>query len=237
MTDIMQKTLSAEDHRLGLRVLGAFVLLYLGVWATTLLLGVGPNMLLRTLGVGERWRILIGSTISRSGALVATVLLSAWALRRVVSLDAREVMFPLRPDWQRDLLLGVALAASAMGLLFAVERAAGWLAIEGWGWQKQPFGPWLSTVWLALLANLLAAIGEETMFRGYLLVGLSRAWGKIIGLAVMAVLFGLPHLLVTGAAETHWLLFTLLLVLPGLMLGWAYLRSGDLWLPVGIHFA
>ncbi|MBS3785086.1 MAG: hypothetical protein KGY78_11650 [Anaerolineae bacterium] len=44
---ITQKTLSAEDHRLGLRVLGISILLYLAVWATTLVLGVGPNMLLR----------------------------------------------------------------------------------------------------------------------------------------------------------------------------------------------
>jgi membrane protease YdiL (CAAX protease family) len=235
--DISQKTLSSDDHRLGLRVLGVFVLLYLAVWATTLVLGVGPNMLLRTLGVAERRRILIGSTISRSGALVVTVILSAWALRRVTGLDAWEVMFPLRPGWQRDLLFGLGLAAGVMGLLFAVERAAGWLTIEGWRWQTQSTAAWLQTAWLALLANLLAAIGEEAMFRGYLLTGLKRAWGRTIGLAVMAVLFGLPHLLVTGAAETPWLLFTLLLALPGLMLGWAYLRSGDLWLPVGVHFA
>lgn len=27
------------------------------------------------------------------------------------------------------------------------------------------------------------------------------------------------------------------LALPGLMLGWAYLRAGSLWLPIGVHFA
>ncbi|MBS3785087.1 MAG: CPBP family intramembrane metalloprotease [Anaerolineae bacterium] len=76
-------------------------------------------------------------------------------------------------------------------------------------------------VWLALLANFLAAVGEETMYRGCLLVGLKRAWGRGVGLGLMAALFALPHLLVTGAAETHWLLFTVMLALPGVLLRWA----------------
>jgi membrane protease YdiL (CAAX protease family) len=104
-------------------------------------------------------------------------------------------------------------------------------------WQSEPPDAWLRSAWLSLLSNLVPGIGEEVMFRGYLLTGLVRAWGKRAGLAVMVVLFALPHLTVSGAAETHWLLFTALLSLPGLVLGWATLRAGSLWLPMGIHFA
>jgi len=226
-----------SDRRLGLRVIGAFVVVYLAVWVTTLVLGVGPNMLMRSLGVADDARILIGSTISRSGVLAATLFFSAFALRRVTGLDPRPAMFPFRSGWRRDLLVGICLPAAALGLIFVIERSAGWLSVEGWRWQDLSFASWAQAVWLALLANLLAAAGEEAMFRGFLLVGLERAWGRAIGLALMAVLFSAPHLLVTGAAETHWALFTVILALPGLMLGWAYLRSGDLWLPAGIHFA
>jgi len=211
--------------------------LYVAVWLNTLVLGVGPNMLMRQVGVPDTQRILIGSTISRSGTLTATLFLSAVALRRVAGLSPREVMLPFRNGWWRDLLVGLVLAGGAMGLLFAVEWAAGWLAVRGWRWNQGPPGAWLRSAWLALLANLLAAVGEEAMFRGYLLPGLSRAWGKGAALAVMAVLFAIPHLLVSGAAQTHWAVFTAALALPGVMLGWTALRSGDLWLPVGIHFA
>jgi hypothetical protein len=214
-----------------------FILIYLAAWLTALVLGVGPNMAMQWLGVADGPRTLIGTTISRLGVLVAQVGLSAWALRRFAGLRAREVMFPLAPGWGRDLLVGVALAAGAMGLIFVVERAAGWLTVTGWRAQEQSLGSWLQTAWLALLANLLAAFGEEALFRGYLLTGLSRAWGRGVGLAVMAVLFAIPHLTVSGAGETHWALFTLLLALPGVVLGWIYLRSGSLWLPVGVHFA
>jgi len=225
------------DHRLGLRVLGGFVVLYLAVWLATLVLGVGPNMLMRHLGVPDSQRILVGSTISRSGTLAVILFLSVIALRRVVGLSPEEVMFPVRSGWWRDLLVGLVLAGGAMGLLFAVERAAGWLAVSGWRWNEAPTAAWLRSLWLALLANLLAAVGEEAMFRGYLLPGLRRAWGKGAALLIMAVLFAVPHLLVSGAAQTHWAVFTAALALPGLMLGWTALRSGDLWLPVGIHFA
>ena len=226
-----------KDHAVGLRVLGGFVVLYVAVWLTTLVLGVGPNMLMRHLGVPDSTRILIGSTISRSGTLAATLFLSAVALRRVAGLSPREVMLPFRNGWWRDLLVGLVLAGGAMGLLFVLERAAGWLTVRDWRWNEAPGAVWLRSAWLALLANLLAAAGEEAMFRGYLLPGLRRAWGKGAALAVMAVLFAVPHLLVSGVAETHWAVFTAALALPGLMLGWTALRSGDLWLPVGIHFA
>ena len=153
-------------------MLGGFVLVYLAVYATTLILGVGPNMMMRSLGVSDDLRILIGSTISRSGTLVATVAFSAWALHKTTGLDAQEVMFSRRAGWLSDLLFGLALAAAAMGLIFAIERSAGWLTVTGWRWEAQSSAAWLQTLWLALLANLLAAVGEEALYRGYLLVGL-----------------------------------------------------------------
>jgi len=75
-----EKALLADDHRQGLRVLGAFVAVYLAVYVVTLVLGVGPNMLMRGLGVGDDARILIGSTISRSGVLAAGGLWYRWCV-------------------------------------------------------------------------------------------------------------------------------------------------------------
>jgi uncharacterized protein len=225
------------DLKQGLRVLGGFVVIFISVWIVTLMLGVGPNMLLRMLGADDQLRVLIGGSLGRPGVLAATLILSAWMLRRVTGLNGWSVMFPTQKGWYRDLVVGLALAAAAMLLLFVIESGAGWLAVMGWQIQAQPFGVWLQAVWLALLANTLAAVGEEALFRGYLLTGLVRAWGKGAALAVMAVLFALSHIAVTGASETHWLLFTVMLALPGLMLGWVYLRTGNLWLPVGIHLA
>lgn len=175
-----------------LRVVVGFLMIYLAAWLTALALDGGPSMLMQWLGVAEGPRTLIGTTLSRLGVLAAQVGLSAWALRRFTSLRAQEVMFPVEPGWGCDLLVGVALAAGAMGLLFAVDRSAGWLTVEGWRGQERTLAAWLGTVWLGLLANLLAAVGEEALLRGYLLTGLSQAWGGGVGLALVAVLFAIP---------------------------------------------
>ena len=177
------------------------------------------------------------TNVHSDSLLVTVVLFSALALRKVVGLDPRLVMFPLHADWWKNLLYGCLLAAAMMALLFVVEVTAGWLVVEGWNWQETSMNAWLRKLWLAMLVNVLVAVAEETMFRGYLLTGLDKAWGKWIGLIATAILFSLPHLTVMGAQETNWLLFTVLLALPGLLLGWTFLQSRSLWLPVGIHFA
>jgi membrane protease YdiL (CAAX protease family) len=224
------------DHRLGARVIVGFVLVFAATWIVNALLGVGVNQALKWLGASVGARLYLGSTLSYGGRLAAVVWLSAVAYRRVLGWNPWPILFPLRAGWWKDLLRGLLLAAAVMLLLFAVETAAGWLVVEGWNWRGSP-DAWLRNVWLALLINGFVAVGEETLYRGYLLSGLERAWGKWIGLAVMAILFSLPHLTVAGAGETNSLLFVLSLALPGLLLGWAFLRSRSLWLPIGLHFA
>jgi membrane protease YdiL (CAAX protease family) len=224
------------DHRLGVRVVVGFVLVFAATWLVNAILGVGVNQALKWLGASLDARIYLGSTLSYGGRLAAVVLLSGVAFRRVLGWNPWPILFPLRAGWWRDLVFGLLLATGVMLLLFAVETAAGWLVVEGWNWQTSLVA-WLRNVWLALLINGFVAVGEETLYRGYLLSGLERAWGKWIGLAAMAILFSLPHLTVAGAGETNGLLFVLLLALPGLLLGWAFLRSRSLWLPIGIHFA
>jgi membrane protease YdiL (CAAX protease family) len=228
---------SKNSNWLGVQVIAGFIGVFLATWFIVLVLGVGINQVMKRLAATPNVRIFVGCTLSRGGMLVAVVWLSAFALWKVMKLCAREVMFPLHSGWWKDLVFGCMLVTVVMAVLFAIEVAAGWLVKEGWRLQGEPVDAWLRTVWLSVLVNLLAAVGEETMYRGYLLTGLSRVWGKRVGLGVMAILFALSHITVTGAEETNWVLFVVLLALPGLVLGWTYLRAGSLWLPIGIHFA
>lgn len=229
--------MNSGGSKLGVRVIIGYVILFVAVWLVTAVLGVGVNQIMTRLAVTANVRIFVGRTLSRGGMLAAVLLLSAFALRRTTGLRARDVMFSLHLGWWKDLVFGCGLSAVIMLVLFGIEVGAGWLVNEGWALQGEPTDAWLRTLWVSLLVNLLAAVGEEVMYRGYLLTGLSKAWGKLVGLLVMAILFALPHILVTGAEETHWGVFIVLLVLLGFMLGWAYLRTRSLWLPIGIHFA
>lgn len=83
------------------------------------------------------------------------------------------------------------------------------------------------------LALLFGAVGEELLFRGYafqVLIGALGTWATILPLGV---LFAFAHL---ANPNQNTLLGPLNTALWGIVLGYAFVRSGDLWLPIGIHF-
>jgi uncharacterized protein len=95
-------------------------------------------------------------------------------------------------------------------------------------------GNLLLTIFALAFSWLLAAFGEEMVFRGYLFQRLadlfpnhSRRW--IVALILSAAIFSVGHLYqsITGVVDTF---------LAGLFLGSLYLYSGkNLWLPILTH--
>lgn len=79
---------------------------------------------------------------------------------------------------------------------------------------------------------LFGAAGEEMLFHGYAFQLLIRSMGAFATILPAGVLFGLAHLSnqnVTALAIGNTIGW-------GVLLGYAYLRSGALWLPIGLHF-
>jgi membrane protease YdiL (CAAX protease family) len=90
---------------------------------------------------------------------------------------------------------------------------------------------WPSLVFY-LFALLLAAFGEEMIFRGYAFQLLIRNLGPFATVLPVGIIFGLahsgnPYATPLGVANT---------MLWGILLGYAFLRSHDLWLPIGLHY-
>lgn len=228
---------STKNSRAGLQAIGVFIGLFLASWIFALILGVGTTQLMNWLHVGPNIRTFIGDTIARGGNLVGQLILITLATRMVLKRSLLKSAFRKSDGWWKDILFGSLIATGIMGMIFLIEITFGWLVINGWTWQSFNIDQWLRGFWLSILTSTLAAVSEEALLRGFLLTALEEAWGKWIALGVMSILFALPHLLVNGADQTNWLLFTVLLALPGIMLGYIYLKSGTLWLPIGIHFA
>jgi len=111
---------------------------------------------------------------------------------------------------------------------------------------------------LGLLAALVIGVGEETLFRGMLLRRLSADLGRWAGVAVTTAVYAAVHVLrrrgspavvhaSSGFAQLAGLLGPLAdravlpqlvgLTLLGAVLAAARLRSGGLWLPIGVHAA
>ena len=90
---------------------------------------------------------------------------------------------------------------------------------------------WSNLVFLSVIL-LFGAVGEEMLFRGYAFQVLAYSIGPFATILPMGVLFGAAHMnnpgvTLLGVANT---------ALWGMILGFAFIRSGDLWLPIGLHF-
>ena len=219
------------------KVITIFVLLLLAIQIVVAFFGIGINFLTRAIHASENVRVFIGSTISRGGMIAASLLLTIPAITKFLNKSGKDCLYPLAPDWKKDLLAGIGISFSAMTIIFLVELALGWLSVDSLAFKSLSWIVILRTIWLALLVNLTAAVDEEVIFRGFLVTGLKDAWDTNGALLISSIIFGGMHILSAGASETNWLHFIPMLALPGLMLAWAYTRTGNLWLATGLHFA
>ncbi|CAM3358757.1 CPBP family intramembrane glutamic endopeptidase [Kibdelosporangium persicum] len=101
------------------------------------------------------------------------------------------------------------------------------------GWQDMSWG----SVWgFIATAGTTASVAvvEEVLFRGILFRIMQEHLGTVITLVTSSVLFGLTHLLNENA--TVWGAISIALS-GGALTGAAYVATGSLWLPIGVHFA
>jgi membrane protease YdiL (CAAX protease family) len=126
-----------------------------------------------------------------------------------------------------DLAGGIVIGGLVMGGIFGVEWVLGALHVSGVQLPDLGFA-----VGLPML--LFSALGEELLFRSLMLSGLvvvtRKRWLAVI---VMAAFFGLGHAGNPNASP----LSVLGNALGALMYGVAFLGSGRIWLPAGLHFS
>jgi CAAX protease family protein len=124
-----------------------------------------------------------------------------------------------------------------LGLLFGGGSAALMLLaplLAGTGHlvdRPQPDFTW-PTLASYLFALLIAAAGEELIFRGYAFQLLVEKIGPFATVLPVGVIFGIAHARNPSVTD----LGVLNTILWGILLGYAFLRSHDLWLPIGLHY-
>ncbi|HUQ95624.1 MAG TPA: CPBP family intramembrane glutamic endopeptidase [Bryobacteraceae bacterium] len=128
----------------------------------------------------------------------------------------------------RNLGLGLAGGAAAAALVCGVPLLLGhaeFRKAEGWE------GSIASALFLSVVL-LFGAIGEELLFRGYGFQVLLNKMGVYATILPVSILFGLAH---SNNQNSNWLGMANT-TLWGLLFGLAFLRSRDLWLPIGLHY-
>jgi hypothetical protein len=127
----------------------------------------------------------------------------------------------------RNLLVGLAGGTGAACVLLVlplVVRIAEFEAVPGGE------APWRSLLF-ATVVLIFGAAGEEMLFRGYGFQILLDHLGPFATILPVSVLFAVAHAQNLNVSPLG--LFNTMLW--GVLLGWSFLRSGDLWLPMGLH--
>jgi membrane protease YdiL (CAAX protease family) len=122
----------------------------------------------------------------------------------------------------------VAIGTAGIGVTAALMAVAGDVHVAG-------FGLDLGVLVRAFVVLGVSAVVEELVFRALIIGGLLRLTGSAaLALVVSSAAFGLLLLVTTADATTLSVLST---TVGGVMYGLAYLRTGSIWMGVGIHFA
>lgn len=132
------------------------------------------------------------------------------------------------PTSKRDFFIG-----AGASIVAAVIVAGGPIAVGAARFEAAPGveHPWASFAFVSVVL-LFGAFGEEMLFHGYafqLLIRFLGAWATILP---VSIIFGFAHMgnqnaSMFGICNT---------MLWGVLLGFAYLRTRALWLPIGLHF-
>lgn len=130
-----------------------------------------------------------------------------------------------------DLLAGIVITGLMMGLIYLSMWSLGWIKFESYVWQNADPMAITTFTLLTLIAFMLTGWNEELLSRGYhlqnLADGINMTWGVILSSAV----FGILHLANPNAT---WI-SAAGIFLAGLFLAFAYLRTKQLWLSIGLH--
>jgi membrane protease YdiL (CAAX protease family) len=183
--------------------------------------------------------------------LLVVGLVAAW---RRLDLGGAAAIGLRDPAWAARLGRGLAIGLAGLAVGLVLCWLGGALVPE----LRFPAAKTVRKAALGVGAAVLLGVGEETLFRGVLLRRLMADTGRTAGIALTTLVYAVVHVM-RGRGSPHvvdaWSGVERLeamvaplahggalpevtgLALLGLLLAAARLRSGSLWLPIGIHAA
>jgi len=158
------------------------------------------------------------------------ILLATWICQWLRKKPLSETIGRPGAGWVRQLLAGALVGAMLMiapAALLAISGSINWTVQAADG----------ALIFAALMAMLAVAVAEELLFRGFLFQRLIGSIGVWPAQLVVAGLFTLTHLGNPGMEGSTRLIAGINIFAASLLFGWAYLRTGRLAMPIGIHWA
>ena len=128
----------------------------------------------------------------------------------------------------RELAVGVAAGAGAAVAITLFALATRMAALD----RAPSSASWPIDLAFTLVVLAFGAVGEELLFRGYAFQLMVRTMGEFASVLPVAVVFGVAHM--GNHSVTPTAIFNT--VAWGVLLGYAFLLTRALWLPIGLHY-
>lgn len=181
--------------------------------------------------LGAEVAVTIATSLALSMSYLAGIA-AVWRLARRAGVGLGPAV-GMRPV-SAGMLLGTGLAAAVAGRLLAGAWAAGLSALgvklpgsDLDPTRMLPSGA-LGIALTVLIFCVLAPIAEEIVFRGVLLSAFRSRWGDGPAIVLSSLVFGLVHVSPFAIPP---------IVAFALVLGWLFVRTRSLWVPIAAHVA
>jgi len=129
------------------------------------------------------------------------------------------------------ILAGIGITFIQMGFIYLLMLGLGWMTFEGFAWQADSITNVIRQTTLFLIFFMLTGWSEEILSRGYHLQTLTSGLNLFWGVFLSSAIFGLLHFYNPGATWVS----TFGIFIAGLFFAYAYVRTKQLWLPIGLH--
>jgi len=202
------------------------------------------NFFLFVIGILLVYSDALRLLLTQAGMIFASLIATAgsmWLAGRF--LDHRSLAdfgFHLNQAWWLDFVFGLLLGAFLMTAIFLIEWQAGWITITATLQTRTEDQSFVVAIIPMLVIFVSVGIYEEMLMRGYILrnsaEGLNfRPLGPHIALILAwllsSALFGLGHIFNPNTT----IISTINIGLAGIFLGVAYVLTGELAIPIGVH--
>lgn len=130
-----------------------------------------------------------------------------------------------------DFLAGLTIAFIVVSMHFLLSLGAGWIVIQDFVWQRMSLAGILGNILITIVIFCFIGWSEELLSRGYHLRIISKGLNLPLGVILSSLYFSYLHRHNPGANFDYFLY----IFLAGLMLSYAFLSTGQLWLAMGLH--
>ena len=180
-------------------------------------------------GISHGYQLL--DLLARIFILVSAFVAGYLCSRIIEDLPWRSLGLTFKTRWFYDLVVGSIIGFLSLCLAVAIATAAGGLRFTLS--TTDVLWPTVRAVVGTAVLFIIAALAEEAVFRGYPLQTLARARLAWLGVLLTSVPFALAHFwnpnIVRGVTFAN-------TALAGIWLAIAYLRTRNLWFPLGVHW-